>query len=496
MIRLQRVKVKINYFIIKSYFYFTVIVYFFKIFYSPTNKPFNFLQHLYFNGIFESNSALMFKLFNLTLLLNGFPMGKARKKLAVIVGVSEDKYTVFTDNAKNDIVQYHLANNPFYKDFIGNQPTNNWIDIPVMQKKDLQRPLAERLSKDFTLTNVYINKTSGSSGAPFVFAKDKEYHALIWANIMRKMQWHGINYNTSWQARFYGMPLDFMGKTKVRIKDFLSHRFRFNIFDSSDNALEKVVEKFKTKKFFYINGYTSSIVLFAKYLQKKDLILKEICPNLRVCVVTSEMLFADDKILLEKQFGVPVINEYGSAELDIIALEDANGNWQVNAETTFVEILDDNNRPMELGQEGKIVVTALYNKAHPMIRYDVGDRGALSESSTTKYPILKKLTGRTNDIAILPSGKIASGMTFYSITKKLFDDEGNVKEFVIVQLKPDTFEIIYTSDNPLTTIETENIKSAFSAFLEPGLTLILNRKKTLERTAAGKLKQFTSEVIS
>lgn len=438
----------------------------------------------------------MFNLFDLSLLLNGFPMGKARKKLAAIVDVSEDKYTQFTDNAKKDILEYHLANNPFYQEFIGNKNISNWTDIPVMQKKDLQRPLAERLSNGFTVKNVYINKTSGSSGMPFVFAKDKEYHALIWANIMRKMRWHGINYNNSWQARFYGMPLDFIGKTKVRIKDFLSHRYRFNIFDSSDQALEKVVGKFKNKKFYYINGYTSSIVLFAKFLQKKDIILSEICPTLKVCVVTSEMLFPEDKILLEKQFRVPIINEYGAAELDIIALEDPEGKWQVNAETIYVEILDDNNNPLPLGEEGKIVVTALYNKAHPMIRYEVGDRGALAENSTAKYPILKKLTGRTNDIAILPSGKIASGMTFYSITKKLFDDEGNVKEFVIIQIKPDTFEIIYTSENPLTTTEIENIKSAFSAFLEPGLTLILNRKKTLERSSAGKLKQFTSEVVS
>lgn len=423
-------------------------------------------------------------------------MGKARTKLATIVDVPDGKYTSFIEAAKNTIFEYHLANNPFYKEFIGDKKISKWTDIPIMQKKDLQRPLDQRLSDGYTTKNVYINKTSGSSGAPFVFAKDKEYHALIWANIMRKMRWHGVNYNSSWQARFYGMPLDFMGKTKVRIKDFLSHRYRFNIFDSSDYALEKVVDKFRKKHFYYINGYTSSIVLLAKYLQKKEIILKDICPTLRVCVVTSEMLFADDKVLLEKQFGVPIINEYGSAELDIIALEDPEGKWLVNAETVFVEILDIDNNPVALGEEGKIVVTALYNKAHPMIRYEVGDLGILSENSTSKNPILKKLTGRTNDIAILPSGKIASGMTFYSITKKLFDDEGNVKEFVIIQIKPDTFEIVYTSDNPLTTTETENIKSAFSTFLEPGLTLILNRKKTLERSSAGKLKQFTSEIVS
>jgi phenylacetate-CoA ligase len=47
--------------------------------------------------------------------------------------------------------------------------------------------------------------------------------------------------------------------------------------------------------------------------------------------------------------------------------------------------------------------------------------------STLQKPILKKLIGRTNDIAILPSGKIA--LTFYYVTKSIIEDDGNVKEF-------------------------------------------------------------------
>ena len=129
--------------------------------------------------------------------------------------------------------------------------------------------MQERLSKGYSKKNVYVNKTSGSSGDPMVFAKDKFCHALIWANIMRRFDWYGIDFNHSLQARFYGMPLDFMANKKLRLKDFLSHRYRFNIFDFSDAALKRMVEKFSNTKFDYINGYTNSIVLLAKYLQKE-----------------------------------------------------------------------------------------------------------------------------------------------------------------------------------------------------------------------------------
>jgi phenylacetate-CoA ligase len=361
-----------------------------------------------------------------------------------------------------------------------------------MTKKDFQKPLKERLSFGYDEKSVFVNKTSGSSGHPFVFAKDKFCHALIWANIMRRFQWYGIDFNHSYQARFYGMPLDFLSNKKLRIKDYLSHRYRFTIFDLSDKGLEKIVLKFSKTKFDYINGYTSSIVLLAKYLKKNNLFLDIICPTLKVCIVTSEMLFEEDKILLEERFRIPIVNEYGAAELDVIALEDTNGKWKINAETIFVEILDEKNQVLPNGTMGRIVVTSLYNKAHPMIRYEVGDIGELDEKSTLKNPILKKLIGRTNDIAVLPSGKIAPGMTFYSITKKIFGDQGNVKEFVIKQTKLDTFVIEYTSEFELNQIEINNIKNVFSNYLESNLNYFFIKKNVLEREKSGKLKQFSS----
>jgi phenylacetate-CoA ligase len=56
---------------------------------------------------------------------------------------------------------------------------------------------------------------------------------------------------------------------KERIKDFLSNRFRLPVFDLS-NVLE-ISWPFQNKKFDYINGYTSSIVLFAKFYKTKAL---------------------------------------------------------------------------------------------------------------------------------------------------------------------------------------------------------------------------------
>lgn len=424
--------------------------------------------------------------------LNGFPIKKAKSALQTIQQKNEKEFQLYVEQKKQEIVDYHLSHNAFYKSEVNHANAKNWNSIPVMTKRDLQKPLKDRLSEAFTIKNIYINKTSGSSGDPFIFAKDKFCHALTWAVIQDRFHWFGLDFNTSKQARFYGIPLDLKGYYKERFKDALSKRYRFSVFDLSNAAFEKHLKKFKETPFDYLNGYTSSIVQFAKFLSLEEIVLTSLCPSLKACVVTSEMLFNEDKILMEKQFGVPVINEYGASELDLIAFQNPKGEWQMNSETLFVEILDADDNVLPHGEEGRIVITSLYNKAHPFIRYDIGDIGVLSKKSTIKNPILEKLIGRTNDIAILPSGKKAAGLTFYYITKSIVEDDGNVKEFVIEQLEKDTFKIKYVSEEPLTEPKIKIITTEMEHYLESGLTIVFERQERLQRSKSGKLKQFSS----
>ena len=431
-------------------------------------------------------------LFDLSLRLNGFPIRKAEIALEEIQKKNDEAFEDYIIYKKQEIIAYHLMHTPFYKSLAKSINPEDWNTVPIMTKRNLQQPLNERLSEGFSTNNVYVNKTSGSSGDPFIFAKDKFCHALTWAIIKDRFGWFNLDFNTSKQARFYGIPLDKKGYYKERVKDALSNRFRFSVFDLSDAAFENLLNKFSSTSFDYINGYTSAIVQFAKFLERKNIVLNSICPSLKACVVTSEMLFDDDKTLMETQFGVPVINEYGASELDLIAFQNPKGEWQINSETLFVEILDKNDNILPLGEEGRVVITSLYNKAHPFIRYDIGDIGTLSKQSTAKKPVLETLIGRTNDIAILPSGKRAAGLTFYYITKSIIEDDGNVKEFVIEQHKKDTFKIIYVSSEELSEENKLIISNEMERYLEKGLQIIFERQNQLQRSKSGKLKQFSS----
>jgi phenylacetate-CoA ligase len=79
-----------------------------------------------------------------------------------------------------------------------------------------------------------------------------------------------------------------------------------------------------------------------------------------------------------------------------------------------VAVVDADGRPVPAGEEGRVVVTSLYNTTMPIIRYAIGDRGTLAPSSQAactcghKGQTLLSLVGRDDDFIILPGGQVVS----------------------------------------------------------------------------------------
>jgi phenylacetate-CoA ligase len=432
----------------------------------------------------------MNRIFKITLVLNGFPIRKARKEFYLVPELSIEQRADLN-------FRFHSEKNLFYQSFLKLKHAENiksWSDIPVITKKDFQIDIDGIITKGLSKSELHVHNTSGSTGTPFYFAKDKFCHAMNWAETDYQLLKHGINIGTSKQARFYGIPLSGIKYYKERLKDFLANRVRFPVFDLSDERLALVLNEFRTTQFEYINGYTSSLVIFAKFLIERNIVLKDICPSIKVVFPTSEVVDDIDRNTMEQGFGVNIRNEYGAAELDILAFEDEDGDFLLNEETLYIEVLDDNNQPVEAGIEGKVIVTSLYNKAMPFIRYELGDRAILSNKIKNGNRVLEKVVGRTNDIIKLPSGKISPGLTFYYISKKLMESGGRIKEFIIIQKTINKFLFKYVANGELSESERLEIQKAMDLYLETGLVCEFVQCEFIERTKAGKLKHFFSEV--
>ena len=277
----------------------------------------------------------------------------------------------YREESRWAIFEHHRRSNRFYRDHCNDSDFGRqWEEVPIITRRDFRLPLTEILSDGFTERNVYQSRTSGSSGKPLVYAKDKLCHAMTWALIIDRYSWHDISYGSR-QARFYGIPLAGMGYYKERFKDILSNRHRFLIYDMSESVMERYLDQFRKNRYRYLYGYTNSLLLFAKYLIKEAVTLSQACPTLTSCIATSEVCTDIDRSVLGEAFGVKILNEYGASELETIAFEDADDNWVMSDENLYIEILDDQDRPLPFGETGKIVLTALHNRAMPFIRYEL-----------------------------------------------------------------------------------------------------------------------------
>ena len=73
-------------------------------------------------------------------------MREAKAELQKIIAIPEHEYEHFIEQKKLKIVNFHLANNAFYKELVGTESFKNWSDLPILNKRNLQKPLEERLS--------------------------------------------------------------------------------------------------------------------------------------------------------------------------------------------------------------------------------------------------------------------------------------------------------------------------------------------------------------
>ena len=195
-------------------------------------------------------------LFEVYLKLIGYDINYAGIELKQIQDLSVREFVQWQDNKKWEIAKYHYQHNQFYRDKIGKHFPDCWEYLTIMQKSDYQADLEYLLSKGYTRKNTYIANTSGSSGHPFFFAKNKEAHAMTWALIKNRYSWHGLKLNSK-QARFLGTPLETTSNMQEKIKNFIINRVLFPVFDLSDNILEIFLNKIKKTKFEYIYGYTN-----------------------------------------------------------------------------------------------------------------------------------------------------------------------------------------------------------------------------------------------
>lgn len=422
--------------------------------------------------------------------MNGFPVSKAKQELRFIQSLPKDAFLTWQRNKAWRIARFHFDNNTFYRQKVGKTFPDKWEDLPILTKQDLQQPLPALLAKGVKLSNCYTAYTSGSSGNPFYFAKDAYSHAMTWAMIANRYSWHGLSIDDK-QARFSVLPVEMKKRWKERIKDKLMNRVRCNVLDLSDGSMTNYLQLFSQHSFVYIYGYTSALALFARYLESRNIVLKDVCPSLRLCISTSELSTEWHTELFQRVFGVKHIREYGASETCITGFDDPDSHFLLTEETLFNEVVDAN---MNAADSGTLLSTSLYNTAMPMVRYKLGDELTLRENNKSIHRIISQFSGRTNDVIQLPGNKKIAAMALDHLVGSTLKIITVIKEFIVRQPAIDTFIFEVVAERRLNETEIALLKEKATLYLHPELKIEIRYMDMINRPASGKLKLFYSEL--
>ena len=119
----------------------------------------------------------------------------------------------------------------------------------------------------------------------------------------------------------------------------------------------------------------------------------------------SEVLTDETRGRLRSAFGVEPTNVYGATETAGIASECRHGRLHRYEDLVIAEIVDEDNRPVAPGESGaKLLVTVLFSRTQPLIRYEMSDRvQALGGTCPDglPYALMGGIEGREEEVLTL-----------------------------------------------------------------------------------------------
>ncbi len=327
-----------------------------------------------------------------------------------------ERWRAYADAQLAEQLRNAAENVPYYREMWSRRraegvdaPVEDLASWPVLTKAELRRAPESFRRDDVDPKTLFRMDTSGTSGTPITTWRSKDtmrgWYALYEA---RWRRWYGVTRQDPW-AIIGGqevVPAEQDGPPYWVWNSAGKQLYMSNLHLKRANA-PAYLRAMADHGVVHAYGYSSSLAELARYVVEDGLA----APRLAVAVTNAEPLSPMQREIIGAAFGCPVRESYGMSEAVAGASECEHGVLHLWPEAGFVEVLKDgSNEPAAPGEAGRLVCTGLINRAMPLIRYEVGDRGAVAWdmgrcACGRDMPRLTALEGRTIDNLITPDGR-------------------------------------------------------------------------------------------
>lgn len=271
---------------------------------------------------------------------------------------------------KNIGVEFTLQDLPVTNKQLIMEDFDNWTTASDFTLKELKDFTTDPNNAGEKFKQKYsVCKTSGSTGSPFYMAYNPTE-----SEFMTK----SMNACMASKALLLG-PSVFLFPLKQHMISICSIKKsqrkyplmkKYLILQDSTVSTQEIINRLNEIQPKILVTYASSAELLASEQIKGSLRL-----NLKDIVVSGETLSAKTRDYIQNAFQCRVRSIYACTEAGGIALECKCNHLHLHNPGLILEPVDEHNDPVPMGQTAhKLLVTVLYQKTVPLIRYEINDR--------------------------------------------------------------------------------------------------------------------------
>jgi phenylacetate-CoA ligase len=394
------------------------------------------------------------------------------------------------------LVRHAYERVPFYRDTLDRagvrpQDIRGVLDVtrlPVIRRQDLQAAsLDELLARGFARDECVLRQTGGSTGRPLTIATDPadlEYEAAVWLRT-----WLRLGLKPRDRQVTIKDPDDAIYADRVRWFQRLGFlRVSYlNIFTPPAELVEALQELAAD----ILRGPPSILEAVAREIDRSGQKLRR---QPRLLFTTSEHLRPAARTLLERVFGAPVHDCYGATEAGCIAWRCPRcGSYHVNTDTVLLEVVR-GGQPVGDGETGEVVVTNLFARAMPILRYSLGDVCRVERANecraATEPLAIRDLLGRTTDQIVLPDGRIVSPYWLMP------DEVPGIRQYQVIQETLNEVRILVVRGDDFHEDRLEEARRQYQESIGEQCRVRVEYVDVIPPDPAGRLRRVISKVAA
>ncbi len=354
--------------------------------------------------------------------------------------------------------------------------------LPLLRREQIQADPAAFCAEQGDRRTWHESHTSGSMGKPLQMWFDPE----CWWQVKYAMKARWL-----WAAGFRpyhrltivdDIPAHHLARHTARValwgERLLRRRRYLSVFDAPASHVGTFIE-FRPHFLYGFPSYFSELSRWWTPAVRTQV-------PLRAVITSGETLSAVLRQRLEATFAAPVLDVYGNTEVKDIAWRCRRGpGYHINMESVLVELIGPDGHAVPNGQAGEVVVTALTNRAMPLIRYATEDRAVRLGGTCPCGRGLERLEtmdGRLADHLPMPAARWVSP---YDLTTAL-STLTNVLQFQLILYGKDELEALVVLRPGAGDTALADVEQAIGRRVGPELLVRIRQVAAIPRDASGK----------